>query len=351
VVDCAEGVRVSAVARYSPEWREKIRAGVKRFAADPRERARLSKRMKAFWANPATRARMPHPGRRWTRADVAYLRKNYADVSAKAIATALGAQLHQIYGKAAELGLRKSPSFKSTFAKQYAVVNGPTHGERWTPAQLAILRDRFPKTATADLVPLCGHSRSSIDNKAHKLRLRKDAAYVAAVQRGLGKKLTVSGKATRFVKGQVPRNKGLRRPGWAPGRMRETQFKKGQMAGAAHKKWVPIGTEVIDDEGYRKRKVSDERARSRFNWAYVHRLLWEQHYGPIPRGYIVSFIDGNRQNITLHNLVLMSLADNARRNNMWARYPHELAHAIQLKGAIKAQITRRTKREEHRRSA
>jgi hypothetical protein len=40
----------------------------------------------------------------------------------------------------------------------------------------------------------------------------------------------------------------------------------------------------------------------------------------------------------MENLVLMSLADNARRNAMWRRYPKDLIEVIVLKGALKRKL-------------
>lgn len=133
--------------------------------------------------------------------------------------------------------------------------------------------------------------------------------------------------------------------------MSETQFKKGQMAGAAQRKWVPIGTEVVDANGYLKRKISDDRAKpSRFNWRYVHVLLWEERYGPIPRGYCLVFIDGNRKSVVLDNLCLVGRQELMRLNTVH-NLPPQLVHAVQLRAAIVRRINRRTRDEQHRHPA
>lgn len=291
--------------------------------------------------------------REWTSRELRLLRRRYAETPATAIAAALDRKLHEIYYQAAAQKLRKSKAFKSRFMKQQIATNGPLWGRRWTLAQVARLRALYPDHATKTIVTEVGHPQSSCEQMARRLGIKKTPAHLAAMLRQVSDKLRESGKAHRFPKGHAPANKGLRRPGWFRGRMRETQFKKGQMAGAAQKKWVPVGTEVLDDEGYRKRKVSDDRAKpSRFNWRYVHVLLWEEAYGPVPPGYAVKFIDGNRGNVTLGNLCLVSRADLARLNVMWNRYPRELCEVIQLRGALNRKINRRTRREEQdRRSA
>jgi hypothetical protein len=223
------------------------------------------------------------------------------------------------------------------------------NGRAWSKSELRRLRHSYPRMKTESLARALGRPLSGVRSKANDLGLKKSPAYLGAMLRRVSTKLKESGRAHRFPKGHVPANKGLRRPGWAPGRMRETQFKKGRQT----QTWVPIGTEVIDDGGYLKRKVSDDRAKpSRFNWRHVHVLLWETAHGPVPPGYALKFIDDNRSNVVLNNLCLVSRADLARLNVMWNRYPRALCEVIQLRGALNRRINRRTKDEkQHRRSA
>jgi hypothetical protein len=229
------------------------------------------------------------------------------------------------------------------------------NGRAWTEPELLRLRHFYPHIKTEYLAQVLGRALQTVYGKAMSLKLRKTPEYLAspdACRLRRDMQLTRS-VACRFRPGHVPANKGLRRPGYSPGRMRETQFKKGQMSGAAQRKWVPIGTEVTDDAGYLKRKVSDDHSKpSRFNWRYVHVLLWEAAHGPVPPGYALKFIDDNRGNVVLNNLCLVSRADLARLNVMWNRYPRALCEAIQLRGALNHRINRRLKHEKpHRRSA
>lgn len=41
-------------------------------------------------------------------------------------------------------------------------------------------------------------------------------------------------------------------------------------------------------------------------WVLYHHYLWEQAYGKIPKGCVVMFLDGNKQNVQLDNLALTS---------------------------------------------
>ncbi len=42
------------------------------------------------------------------------------------------------------------------------------------------------------------------------------------------------------------------------------------------------------------------------NGALLHRLVYEKHYGPIPKGFVVHHIDGDKSNFDISNLVLLS---------------------------------------------
>jgi hypothetical protein len=63
-------------------------------------------------------------------------------------------------------------------------------------------------------------------------------------------------------------------------------------------------------EGYLQRKVSDTGNTVR-DYVEVHRLLWEERHGPIPGSHVVIFRDGDRTNIVIENLMLVSRADHA----------------------------------------
>jgi hypothetical protein len=229
------------------------------------------------------------------------------------------------------------------------------NGRAWTNPELRRLRHFYPHIKTEYLARVLRRALQTTYAKAMSLKLRKTAKYLATpdacrLRRDMQSTKSV---ACRFRPGHVPANKGLRRPGWHRGRMRETQFKKGQMSCAAQRKWAPVGTEVLDDQGYLKRKISDDRSKpSRFNWRQVHVLLWEATYGPVLPGYALKFIDDDRGNVALNNLCLVSRADLARLNVMWNRYPRALCEVIQMRGFLKRRINRRLKDEEqHRRSA
>lgn len=216
----------------------------------------------------------------------------------------------------------------------------------WQPEEIEILRRAYPHNRTDKIARVLGRSLSTVHGMANKLGLRKTAKYLASPDACRLRRGGEVGKAHRFKKGQVPPNKGLRRPGWAPGRMRETQFKKGEMRGAAQHNYVPIGTLRVKD-GVLARKVTDDPAMyPARRWVPVHRTVWEAVHGPVPAGHIVRFRDGmktvDEAEITLDRLELVTLAENMRRNTLH-RYPKDVVQLIQLRGALNRKIRRRSK--------
>lgn len=206
-------------------------------------------------------------------------------------------------------------------------------------AELARLYPDYPASA---LAVTFGCSEEQIYRKAAHMGLEKSEAFKAGPM--AGRWTGNEGIAYRFQKGQEPPNKGLRRPGWSPGRMGETQFKKGEMSGAAQHNYVPIGTERLSKDGYLERKVTDDHPVPARRWVGVHRIVWEAANGPIPAGFAVAFLQGKRTavaaEITLDRLELVSRAELMRRNSYHTNFPKEVAQLIQLKGAINRKINR-----------
>jgi hypothetical protein len=212
---------------------------------------------------------------------------------------------------------------------------------RWTRSDIAIVRRRYPHEPTPRLARELKRSICSLYGLATKLGLHKSADYIARKRAVERKRLSRSGVAYRFGMGHVPANKGMRRPGWSPGRMGETQFKKGQRSCT----WMPIGSYRITHDGYLQRKISDTGYPPR-DWETVHRLLWISAHGPIPPGHKVVFKSGHATTvlaeITLDALELVSHAELMRRNSYHNNYPKEIAEVIRLRAQVVRQINRRT---------
>lgn len=219
-------------------------------------------------------------------------------------------------------------------------MGGYRAGKRlWSSSDDALLTARYPHERTTKIASDLGRSLPATYNRARLLGLSKSAEYLASDDACRLRRGDNVGAKTRFQKGHVPANKGARRPGFSPGRMKETQFKKGERNGVARRLYKPIGTERVSKDGYLERKVNDALPLQR-RWRAVHLLLWEAEHGPIPRGHAVVFRNGDKSDIRLDNLECISRRELMARNSVH-NLPKPLVETIQLLGAVNRQIRRK----------
>ncbi|MCI1958170.1 MAG: HNH endonuclease [Clostridia bacterium] len=107
-----------------------------------------------------------------------------------------------------------------------------------------------------------------------------------------------SGLTGRYQKGHVPANKGMK--GFYAQGSEKGWFKSGH-APINHK---PVGSERVDKDGYTLIKIAEPSV-----WKQKHKLIWEERNGPVPKGHVLTFLDGNKENITLENLALITMAE------------------------------------------
>lgn len=278
---------------------------------------------------------MTHPQKaskarkRWTADDDRFLRENPAMPLGEQ-ALALGCTESAVKNRLALLGVRR-----------------PSRSE-WTPAMDALLVARYANELSAVLGQEIGMPAHRVCGRARALGLKKSPEFLASEASGRMRAGNISEAArkTQFKKGQVPANKGLRRPGYAPGRMADTQFKKGATALAGNCRYDPIGTIKVKD-GQLRVKVTDDAPYPAARWKPYAHLVWEAAHGPIPKGHVVRLKDGRRalvrEEIVLDRLECVTRAENMRKNSYWRKYPHEVGELIQLKGALTRQINKRTR--------
>lgn len=212
----------------------------------------------------------------------------------------------------------------------------------WTAEKVALLREIYPHTRSSRVAEMLGFTISRVYAKANKLGLRKSTEYLASADACRLRRGDNLGAAYRYPKGHVPANKGLRRPGWHAGRMHEHWFKKGTLPHTSHPDFYVLGALRVNADGYIDMRISFEHGA--LGWRALHRILWEDAHGPIPKGFVVTFINGDKLDVELANLQLLSLADNARRNiRAYHAMPCELRGVIQTLGRLKKGISNREK--------
>lgn len=208
-------------------------------------------------------------------------------------------------------------------------------GKIWTKKEDDYLISNYAETSSAEIAKVVGHSENAVYNRAFLFHLKKSEKYRTETNRRLATELTEKGKAYRYPKGHTPANKGQKMPEKVYKKASATMFKKGHTP-ANHK---PVGYERLTRDGYLEIKVSEPN-----KFVLKHRMLWEQANGTIPKGYNVQFRDGNRQNIVIENLYLISRPEQMKKeNSLHARYPEDIRKSVQLMGALQRQINKRKK--------
>lgn len=162
----------------------------------------------------------------------------------------------------------------------------------YTLAQIGFIIANLPGRSHAELTELF--------NRHFGTDLTVSQITAAAKNRGI-----CNGRDTRIKPGNVPFNKGAKMgPDWGG---KDTRFKLGQ----APTNYRPVGSERVNVDGYVEIKVADPRT-----WRSKHVVLWEAANGPIPKGHVLVFGDGNKLNLDLANLVLVSRRELAVMNKL-----------------------------------
>lgn len=124
-----------------------------------------------------------------------------------------------------------------------------------------------------------------------------------------------SGLTGRFEKGRISPNKGLKQEEFLSKdgieRSKKTRFKKGQRP-TNYKK---VGSRYLDKStGFIYQKIQDHGTHPE-KWKQVQRLIWEEHHGPIPEDHMIIFLNGDRGDLRIENLSLVTRGEHAVMNN------------------------------------
>ena len=147
----------------------------------------------------------------------------------------------------------------------------------------------------------------------------------------------------RFLPGHKPWNKNLK--GLDIGG-KETRFKKGNLPhNTKHDGAISIRTDSKSGIPYKYIRIAKAK------WVLLHRYVWEQYNGQIPKGYIIRFKDGDTLNCAISNLECISRRENMKRNTnyqksaesmrrRWASEKRRAAYGLELETKLLKRIKR-----------
>lgn len=206
----------------------------------------------------------------WSDAEIKYLIDNHSKLKAREIAEHLNRPLGGVRWKCRNLGL---PPLK--------------YEKYWDNAEEKYLIDNYKNNSLRELAEKLDRTMPSVKNRLRKLKLYKTE------NRG------------KYKKGMTPWNKGTK--GVMKGNCKS--YKKGHKPhNTKYDGCISIRTDTGTGIKYKWIRISEG------NWVEYHRYLWERANGPIPKGMIVRFKDGNSMNCVVENLEMVSMAKNLKMN-------------------------------------
>lgn len=163
---------------------------------------------------------------------------------------------------------------------------------KYTPEEIEFLRQNVPGRTLKEFQYLF--------NKKFNLNVGEESLQNAKFRYNIKSGIT----GGQFCKGNIPVNKGKKWSEYMPQESQQgalrTTFKKGNIP-HNHR---PVGSERITRDGYIEIKIKEPN-----KWKLKHRLLYENKYGEIPKGHKLIFADGNKLNLNLDNLILVSSSE------------------------------------------
>lgn len=162
----------------------------------------------------------------------------------------------------------------------------------WTEADDDFLLNHLNELTDREIAQALGRSKASIRNRLTKLGITRPAEVRARMM-----------QKTQFRKGHKSWNRGMKGIHMSP----QTEFKKGNKP-ATTKYNGAITIRNRNQTPYQYIRISE------CNWMLLHRKVWEDANGPIPRGHVIRFKNGDTLDARLENLECISRSEHAMRN-------------------------------------
>lgn len=168
----------------------------------------------------------------------------------------------------------------------------------WTDFELDVLEKHYRKFGAqfCDELIFAHHGwrrgRRNVMQKANKIGIHYE-----------GEKRSI------FKKGNVSHNKGQPMPEHVREKVSKTWFEAGHIPHNARSQGDDVSLRM--NKGYPMVYLRVSLGK----WVQMSRHVYESYYGPLPKGHVVCFIDGDSTNCNIENLYSASRGELARRNH------------------------------------
>lgn len=209
---------------------------------------------------------------------------------------------------------------------------------RYTEHMIDTVRSMYSTHTAKEIAQVLSISEVLVYRIATKHGIKKPSDWYDNPKCGGFKKGVRSSPHTEFKKGQTAHNKGKKVSPEIYQLMSRTFFSPGHVP-VNHKPMYSISIRA-DKTGIPYKFIKIGQA----HWELLHRYMWMQQHGPIPRNMVVAFRDGNSLNCELSNLMLISRRENMLRNSI-ANIPEDLKEVVKLKNKLKNKLKEHGKKQ------
>lgn len=258
---------------------------------------------------------------RYSAEQIEFLRTGYLSMNVRS--------LTQVFN--AKFGMKKTEPAINSALKNHRITCGRAPKERlvsrrlriYTQEQVQFLKDNYADRSVKELTAIF-NERFGAEKTVQQIK-----TFVS--NRGI-----TSGRTGHFKKGHTPWNAGTKGQGLTGAN--SGSFKKGNVP----PNYKPLGSErICSKDGYILIKIAERDPYTGFPTRYKHKHVhvWEQAHGPVPKGMVIVFRDGNIHNIEIGNLMLISRAELLRLNKHgYKDMPYKLKPSVLALAKLETKI-------------
>jgi hypothetical protein len=197
----------------------------------------------------------------------------------------------------------------------------------FTPEEDKFILENYKVISMAEIARLLCRHKTSTRQRLHLLGYE--------VPKQIGQHFA---KRSQMQPGHISHNKGKAMPPEIREKVSHTWFPKGHRPHNTKPADGVITIRTDKKTGRQYQYIREGLSR----WEPLHRHLWRQHHGKIPRGKVVVFKDGNPMNCVIDNLELLTYQENMMRNTI-QNLPTELRNAKLMIGGFNRKLNKYAK--------